>query len=192
MSWTAEEAKSKIANRLGEVFGNDLVIKEWESQAENKDWIKFGDIYSPRLDIAIGPLNIHSGEQAKIEKGNIEEAFTEYQPFFSNLLGRNNFNENKNPRCLLAIEIENSNKGKYMLGNFVNVSILGKIGLVVVNKNNKKVWEDAKRVEEFLEGALDRKKIMGIAKDTMLFEYSQFIDGLEKAMKKQGAYKHAV
>jgi len=47
-----EKAKSEIANRLGEVFGNDWVIKEWESQAENKDWIKFGDIYSPRLDIA--------------------------------------------------------------------------------------------------------------------------------------------
>ena len=181
----AEEAKSEIANRLGEVFGNDLVIKEWKSQAENEDWIKFGDVYSPRLDIAVGPLNIHSGEQAKIEKRNIEEAFIEYQPFFSNLLGRNNFNENKNPRCLLAIEIEDSNTGKYMLGNFVNASILGKIGLVVVDKNNKEVWQDAKRVEEFLEGALNRKKIMGIAKDTMLFEYSQFIAGLEKAKERK-------
>lgn len=188
MSWTTEKAKSEIANRLGEVFGNDLVIKEWESQAENKDWIKFGDIYSPRLDIAIGPLNIHSGEQAKIEKGNIEEAFIEYQPFFSNLLGRSNFDENKNPRCLLAIEIEDSNTGKYMMGNFINVSILGKIGIVVVNENNKSICQDAKRVEEFLEGASYRKKIMGIAKNTMLFEYSRFMDRLEKArsVKKVG------
>lgn len=69
MSWTTEKAKSEIANRLGEVFGNDLVIKEWESQAENKDWIKFGDIYSPRLDIAIGLSIFIQENKQKLKKG---------------------------------------------------------------------------------------------------------------------------
>lgn len=75
-----------------------------------------------------------------------------------------------------------------MMGNFINVSILGKIGIVVVNENNKSICQDAKRVEEFLEGASYRKKIMGIAKNTMLFEYSRFMDRLEKArsVKKVG------
>ena len=68
-----------------------------------------------------------------------------------------------------------------MLGNFVNASILGKIGIVVVNENNKRVWHDAKRVEKFLEGASDHKKIMGIAKNTMLFTHSRFMGRLEEA-----------
>jgi hypothetical protein len=74
----ADEAKLEIVSRLKEIFGDDLVEDEWMSQAENEDWIKIGNVYAPRLDIAIGPLNIHSGEQAKKERENIEEVFKKY------------------------------------------------------------------------------------------------------------------
>jgi hypothetical protein len=70
---------------------------------------------------------------------------------------------------------------EYMIGNFINASILGKIGIVIVNGSNEKVWQNAERVMKFLEGASAHKKIPGITKNTMLFEYSQFMDRLDKA-----------
>ena len=178
MSW-ADEAKSEIVSRLKEIFGKDLVEDEWMSQAENEDWLKIGKVYAPRPDIVIGPLNIHSGVKANKERENIEEVFKKHSLVFQNLSEKVDPNGNENPRCLLAIEIEDSNTGKYMMGNFVNASILGKIGLVVVNKDNKGVWEDAERVEKFLRGALYHKKIK-IATNTVLFEYSQFMAMLDK------------
>ena len=184
MQW-AEEAKSEIANRLEEVFGNKEVRKEWRSHAENEDWLKFGEVYAPYPDIAVGPFNIHPREQGEKERKKIKEVYNQHESFFQNLLGKNvhdlrNFLKNNNPRCLLAIEIEGSRGGKHMMGNIINTSILGYIGIVVVNE---KLWEDAERVKKYLDGASDFKKTKPIAKNAMVFEYNQFMDRLEKTKR---------
>jgi NADH:ubiquinone oxidoreductase subunit F (NADH-binding) len=72
-----------------------------------------------------------------------------------------------------------------MIGNFINASILGKIGLVVVDKNNTKVWKDAERVVEFFKGASVHKKLESIATNTMLWDYTKFMDKLEKAKERK-------
>ena len=175
MEWT-QDAQKAIAKLFEKEFGNESVKTQWRSHAKNKDWLKLGKVYAPYPDIVIGPFNIHSSEYREIE--NILEAFKQHGIFFQELLGENISNKNENPRCLLAIEIEHSGTGKYMIGNIINASILGYIGIVVVDK---KLLQNVKMVKKYLEGASKIKEIGNIAKNTAIFEYNEFIDRLEKA-----------
>lgn len=76
---------------------------------------------------------------------------------FFNRLEISNSSLNDNPRCLIAIEIENSNKGKHMLGNIINASLLGKVGLIVTLR--EEFFDAAKNICNYLNGAFERKKI---------------------------------
>lgn len=181
MYW-ADETKLEIASQLKEVFSDEEVRKEWRSHAKNKDWLKFKQIYAPYLDIAVGPFNIYPKEQGEKGRKKIKEVYNQHESFFQNLLGKNIY-LNKNPRCLLAIEVEGSGTGKYMIGNIINASILGYIGIVVVNE---KLREGAEDVKEYLDEASRVKKIEPIAKNTWVFEYNQFMDRLEKTKRLRG------
>jgi len=180
MVWS-KDAQKAIAELFKKEFGNDLVETQWRSHAKNKDWLKFGKVYAPYPDIAIGPFNIHQGKKGEKERKEIKVVYTQHESFFQNLFCENISLTNENPRCLLAIEIEGSQKGKHMMGNIINASILGYIGIVVVNENKEKLWGDAEGVKKYLDGASVVKKIEPIAKNTMLFEYTRFMDGLEEA-----------
>lgn len=146
----AKEAQKELKTLLSESFGKDTVIAEWRSNAGARDWLQFGGIYAPRPDIAVGPFNIEEGRN--IEK--IESVFKKYQAFFSKL-GLININEN--PRCLIAIEIENSNKGKHMMGNLINASILGRVGIIVTLRDE--FYQSATNMHNYLQGAFERKKM---------------------------------
>lgn len=100
------------------------------------------DMYAPRIDIAVGPF--------AIERKRFEERYTELlletRPFIESLIECHNQNLdyaeqgtsfdaiaffNLNARCLLCIEIEDSGSRKHCLGNLVNASALGRIGLLI-------------------------------------------------------------
>jgi len=98
-------------------------------------------IYAPVVDIAVGPFAIERRYEAQytelleqtrdfierlIEKHNqnVEEA--EERTSFEHIL---HFNDN--PRCLLCIEIEDTGSRKHLLGDLVNASALGRIGLLI-------------------------------------------------------------
>jgi hypothetical protein len=100
------------------------------------------DMYAPRIDIAVGPF--------AIERRRFEERYTELlletKPFIESLIECHNQNLdateqrasfdtigffNLNARCLLCIEIEDSGSRKHCLGNLVNASSLGRIGLLI-------------------------------------------------------------
>jgi hypothetical protein len=113
-------------------------------------WYPFkGDdrnMYWPVVDIAVGPFAMHErlghrytklmlDRRAIIERlievhnSNVEELGERMD--FGTLL---EFNENA--RCLFCIEIEESGSRKHCLGNLVNASALGRIGLLVA-RNEK-------------------------------------------------------
>jgi hypothetical protein len=100
------------------------------------------DMYAPRIDIAVGPF--------AMERRRLEERYTELlfetRPFIESLIECHNQNLddveqkasfepiaffNLNARCLLCIEIEDSGSRKHCLGNLVNASALGRIGLLI-------------------------------------------------------------
>jgi len=122
----AREAQKRLKLLFSKRFGQSNVKSEWRSNAEAADWLNFGDIYAPRPDVAVGPFNIEEGRNTS----EIEDLFSQHRNFFDRLRIADS-SLNLNPRCLIAIEIENSNKGKHMMGNIINASLLGKVGIIV-------------------------------------------------------------
>lgn len=98
-------------------------------------------IYAPIVDIAVGPFAIEGRygprytellEQTRdfieklIEKHNENVEDAEERTSFERIMY---FNENA--RCLLCIEVEDTGSRKHLLGDLVNASALGRIGLLV-------------------------------------------------------------
>ena len=152
----ARGVQRELAERLKRIFGEGMVKVEWHSRSCAQDWLKFKSIYAPRPDIAVGPFNTEERRNTEAIKKAFEDKCEE---FFEHLrrydacrgIRRVNFSLNRNPRCLIAVEIENSNKGKHMLGNIVNASLLGKVGMIVILR------------EEFLEAAIRATKYLRCA-----------------------------
>lgn len=119
----------------------DRIYREVEVQ-----WYPFlgigRDMYAPRIDIAVGPFAI----DAERFDERYTELLLETRPFIESLIECHNLNLdaaeqrasfetiaffNLNARCLLCIEIEDSGSRKHCLGNLVNASALGRVGLLI-------------------------------------------------------------
>jgi len=111
-------------------------------------------IYSPRLDIAVGPFSTVTGIQliqeynelfqnnlaflCKLVKSHLTN-LSEINPdstddesemlISQKLYEMQNFNYNS--RCFIGIEIENSVSRKHLMGGAINASVLGRIGIAV-------------------------------------------------------------
>jgi len=116
------------------------------------EWVAFNGFqnhYSPRVDIAIGPFSVSAG-QNKIQEydsllnhTSIRSLLERIYEFHKQNIGREFENEiefnrlerlihvNANARCFLAIEIENNNSKKHILGSIVNAASLGRVGIGV-------------------------------------------------------------
>jgi hypothetical protein len=138
---TVKEYQKELKSDLEKIFHD--VSMEWRSEIGIKK-------YSPRPDITIGPYaieessNINEECNDKIDNGlnsffinlikqhksNIEESYTDYD------LGKLK-NSNQNPRCLIAIEIENTTGNKHIFGSILNAISLGKIGIMIAFEDKK-------------------------------------------------------
>ncbi len=126
------------------------VVKEWRA-FQNSNVYR----YSPEVDIAIGPFNDDNAfynltsvyneivqddfnlksfleDAYHIHKVNMDaELYTDYTEFsFLEAL-----DQNKNARCLIAIEIENTSTKKHIMGSIVNAASLGRIGIGIGYSN---------------------------------------------------------
>lgn len=131
---TEREYQSEIQGLLGHIY--DEVEIQWHPfRGEGRA------IYSPAIDIAVGPFAINErleeeytrllhGSRMFVDRlidahnGNVRDH--DGQVVFDELL---HFNENA--RCLIAIEIEKSGSKKHCIGDLVNASALGRIGLLI-------------------------------------------------------------
>lgn len=129
-----------------------LIQTKLEGLEVKKEWTAFTGYhnhYSPRVDIAVGPFSIVAGQnqtevynQLVISK-NIQSFIRQLYhihiknigleinneitiPLFENLIYKN-----QNARCFLAIEIENENSKKHIMGSLINAASLGRIGIGV-------------------------------------------------------------
>ncbi len=121
------------------LFGEDNVENEWDVAKKSQDDLT-RKLYCPRIDLAVGSFNTnrHIIGQSREE---IENAILRHRRFIQRLLSHSaddnrDIDEllearNRNPRCFLAVEIENSGTRKHMLGDIANASIMGAIGVVV-------------------------------------------------------------
>ncbi|MDE1711995.1 hypothetical protein PWG14_04345 (plasmid) [Chromobacterium amazonense] len=101
-------------------------------------------LYSPRLDVAVGPFatqEIHGhayDELNRTHAGLLECFFQAHSENIRSLgLSENDIplelalQKNWNARCWLAIEIENRVSHKHLMGGAINAAALGRIGLAV-------------------------------------------------------------
>lgn len=96
-------------------------------------------VYAPRVDIAIGPFNVAQGRDERID-------VTLLPPRFRNLF--DGLEPNRNPRCLLAIEVVYSGSSKHVMGDMLNASALGLFGLVV---GTDKMMPKVHRIGQYVE-----------------------------------------
>ena len=173
----AKTVQIELKRLLSAIFGKENVYPEWRSNARAQDWLRIGTNYAPRPDIAVGPFNIEEGRHPY----EIEETFKQHRTLFDQL-GIENTGLNKNPRCLIAIEIENSNKGKHMLGNIINASLLGKIGIVVTLR--VEFYLEAERIHRYLKGAFKRKKLGHEVSNVVIVRYERLKEILQNIQQK--------
>jgi hypothetical protein len=103
-------------------------------------------IYRPVVDIAVGPFATRErhGDRytqlmndtrpfiERLVESHNRNVETLYEPTSFDLLVR--FNENA--RCLFCIEIEETGHRKHCLGNLVNASALGRVGILVARNDD--------------------------------------------------------
>lgn len=137
----------EILEKFTALYPDTEVVKEWRSITN------IPGLYSPRIDVAVGPFSDTRGENRRAQYDEMmdrTESFIEslFDFHFANvrqfrvpdelraeILDRpvyqlvRNFNDNA--RCLFAVEIEHRVSRKHLLGGAVNASVLGRLGILV-------------------------------------------------------------
>jgi hypothetical protein len=125
-----------LAGALRERFPAIQVTSEWAALADEPA------LYSPRVDIAVGPFAIdtrleddydtlvhvhraflgqlHASFEHNVRSFNIDDRIPDLA-FTCSL--------NRNARCFLAIEIEGSGSRKHTMGGAINAAALGRVGV---------------------------------------------------------------
>ncbi len=133
-----------IAHQLKEKYSLDAQT-EWRPMQEQKT------LYSPRVDIGVGPfvydskcipqqhdrlIHKHAKEIQKMldfHKSNVDRFnFTTANPTLEEVCFKNT-----SARCLLAIEIEDKISRKHLIGGALNAIALGRLGIVITCSEDK-------------------------------------------------------
>lgn len=133
-----KEYQNTLCGELSRIYPTIEVVTEWCSMKDEMG------IYSPRVDVAVGPFAtqgtcIEQYDQLMDDSQNFIIKLLNYHirniDVFDSEQNRLTFNtlknKNSNARCLLAIEIENSGSRKHIIGDAVNASALGRIGVFI-------------------------------------------------------------
>jgi len=141
-----EEYQENIRALLHQRF-DSASISEWRTQME-------ANIYSPRIDVAVGPFAIANGVQLTDQYDQIFDAANaliqrlalihlknlnyitadstndEIEQLIGEKMHRLKYT-NYNPRCFLAVEIENEVTRKHLMGGALNACALGRIAIAI-------------------------------------------------------------
>jgi hypothetical protein len=151
------------------------VYEEWNVAKHSQDDLTRAQ-YCPRLDIAVGPFNIDREVGHNIQA--INSAYNEHKEFLDDLKSKaaycsKGFGTNANPRCFMAVEIENKTTRKHRLGSILNASALGKVGIIV--GWDAKVTESLVRIQAYMDFLWGHQKIAGRLQNAMIIDRSRFL-----------------
>jgi hypothetical protein len=181
-----KEYQDIIKNELKRILsGSNLEIeKEWSSDVQRYK------IYSPRLDLAVGPFAKHDGKiyEYNVLQGTYNKFIQELINLHNSNLSENdtfndqkNFysvtNKNINARCFLAVEVENKVSRKHLMGSAINASALGKIGLLIAFSNEK--FEAIKKLEKYFSFLKDASKNTFNTDNLLILNKDQFLEYLQ-------------
>ncbi len=167
-----------ISNVLKQRLREGEVKKEWCIGAGASDIFSYKHIYRPRVDIAVGPFNIHIADNHLINMGFIKNTPLLIKLFQAKGRELDVSLLNKNPRCLLAIELLFSGSSKHMLGDFANASMMGLAGVIVTSKRN---YKKVARLAKYLEYVQQLGKApVGLFSNVLVFEADEFLEVISK------------
>jgi hypothetical protein len=172
-----EKYQDKISKLLSKILGEISVAKEWDVAKNSQDEFT-RSLYCPRIDIAVGPFNVTRDVENNIEA--INKVHGQFHSFIEGLKGISGIQleeYNENPRCLLAIEIEKRGTRKHMLGDIINASSIGKIGIIIP-------WDDEafnafERIKKYLDFIKTVKKTSYGPKNLLIIPKTQLKTFLE-------------
>jgi hypothetical protein len=131
--YLGKDIQVSIYEALGKLFAPELIKLEWSVRRGAADTFDDAASYAPRLDVAVGPFNLTLRDRER--DANTIRSFR--HPLIESLEGEvskqnhGGVYANRNPRCLLAIEIEHSTSSKHILGAITNTSMLGRLGVLI-------------------------------------------------------------
>jgi hypothetical protein len=151
----AKETQTAVRDILATMFDPDLVKSEWSVRTDATDGVYDESSYAPRLDVAVGPFNVTNGrKECDLARIGEYRGHPLVRRLRDEIVRQNNggFYFNRNPRCLLAIELEFSTSSKHILGGITNASMLGLIGVIVGSARYiakiQRIYEYACRLRE--------------------------------------------
>jgi len=144
----SKQVQEQLTKVLKEMFGDTSVNSERPARQDATDTFRDFRTYAPVSDIVVGPYNLtREGRRADVKRikcASRHWLISEITKVCQNQNGF--FNENPNPRCLLAIEIEFSGPAKYILGDLMNASMMGLVGVVIGKLEN---FQKIERVRKY-------------------------------------------
>ncbi|MCF7820295.1 MAG: GNAT family N-acetyltransferase [Candidatus Pacebacteria bacterium] len=169
-----------VVEKLQQIFPNNIVKKEWDSASLEKKDKRPKTIYAPRTDVAVGPFN--SFQNIKNGIDNTEEMKNSL--LFKRLNERYNIVWNDMSRCALSIEVVFSGSSKHIMGDFLNATSIGAVGIIVCNEQT---YSKARRMLNYLTKLEESKRIEKRAmRNLMIFkdvDFKQFLEELSDSDK---------
>lgn len=177
--------QNEVFQLLQNIFGKDLVFKEWDSVKYDGHTSNHKLVYAPRLDIAVGPFN----SLANLDIGSDKAEIMRKHPL-TKILCKEFLNDredlgniwNKFNRCYLAIEIEFNSNSKHALGSLINASVSGALGVIIVETFKKK--KELERLENYVKRLEGLELIeLNSLRNVIIFEKNEFMEFLLNLLK---------
>jgi len=178
-----KEYQNSLKKLLSKIYSD--IQTEWAAMSGEEN------MYSPRIDIAVGPFatNKRCGseydEMMNSSRGFIEEIIrihTQNIKSPANSGTTLSFDDlkdkNHNARCLLAIEIENKVARKHLIGSAVNAAALGRIGIVVAWTHDK--LKALIRLREYLQFLSNVRKNTFDTTNLLILDKDQLQQAIQK------------
>lgn len=170
---SANEYQDLVVKMLKKVFPNNEVKKEWNSATFDKIKTPRKKVYAPRTDVAIGPFNVHNN----IKHINDQTSVMKNSLLVKRLNERYDIIWNDLSKCFLAIEVSFSGSSKHIMGDFLNATSMGAIGIIVSRGES---YKKAERILQYLKKQEENKRIQKrLLRNLMLFNCVDFIQFLE-------------
>jgi len=144
----------EIWELLDVAFRGLEVRRQWDVCKGSKDALRRRRprlYYCPKPDYAVGPFNTDGNRIDEVRR-EIDGTYARFETTIRRILSSdqwlNDFEPNDNPRCFLAIEVEDRNSTKHRMGSILNACALGKVGIVI--GANESTYRSLMRIREYL------------------------------------------
>jgi hypothetical protein len=185
---------------------NGLLVQQGYEPEVKAPWAAFSGqgrrLYSPQVDIAVGPFATERRYKDKYDRmvnsfdWLIDTWIDMFRQNWQRVIGDRYWSEplhspsgytdfieysaNRNARCFIAIEIENKNSRKHLMGSIINAGALGRVGILVAWQ--EEVLRAAIRMREYFDFLREAQKRTFNMSDVIVLSGNQLADSLGRVL----------